>query len=167
MDTQLLDIVLHLLHKRSRTFPPSGAEDRCISRYMSPEDRSKDSFRNAVLKLYTKRRPMSKRICPTQSLASSLLPVPNFAVFWSRSGQLDELREPHFRRELRQQSRLYLSVPAYGSNTVHCLRAYSQRFLLVTQRTTASCAISQSINNIKYFSFLDALLFPMIPNTTG
>jgi len=47
-------------------------------------------------------------------------------------GQLDELLEAHFRRQLMQEP----SQP-YGSNTTHCLRACSQPFLLATQGISA------------------------------
>jgi hypothetical protein len=44
---------------------------------------------------------------------------------YTRGGQLDKLREPHFRRQLRQEPRLYWSSQTYGSNTDHCLRERS------------------------------------------
>jgi len=52
---------------------------------------------------------------------------PNYV--YSRGDQPYELRNPHFRRQLRQKTCLNSSTQTYGSNTIHSLR---ERFLLAT-----------------------------------
>jgi len=42
----------------------------------------------------------------------------------------------------------------YGSNTAHCIRERSQRFLLASQGATACWRIIQSNNKVKYFVFI-------------
>jgi hypothetical protein len=49
--------------------------------------------------------------------------------FETRGGQVDELRESQFTRQITQDACLF-SSQAYGSNIVHCPPARSQRFLL-------------------------------------
>jgi hypothetical protein len=43
-------------------------------------------------------------------------------ILYNRGGQLDELRKPHCRRQLRQEPCLYLSRRTYGTSIAHCLR---------------------------------------------
>ena len=50
----------------------------------------------------------------------------NVLFIYIRGGQPDEHREPHFRRQLRQEPCLYSSSQTYGSNTARCLREISQ-----------------------------------------
>ena len=56
----------------------------------------------------------------------------------------DDLRKLHFRQQLlHQPCRLFKSHSTYGSNTAHCLRELSQRFLLATHGTTFRAVIQK------------------------
>jgi len=72
----------------------------------------------------------------------------------AQGAKQDELLEPHFLGQLRQQPCLHLLTQAYGSNTAHCLGERSQRFLLATQGTTVCWEIQQYIDKIKNHFFL-------------
>ena len=67
----------------------------------------------------------------------------------AQGAKQDELLEPHFRGQLRQQSCLHFLTLAYGRNTAHCLGERSQRFLLAKQGTVICWEIQQSIDKIK------------------
>jgi len=65
----------------------------------------------------------------------------------------DELPEPHFQGQLRQEPCLYFLILAYGSKSAHCLGERSQRLLLATKGTAVCWEIQQSIDNIKNIFF--------------
>jgi hypothetical protein len=52
---------------------------------------------------------------------------------WCRSGELDKLWQPHFRKQVRQVPCLWVSSQTYSSDDAYCLRDCSQCLLLATR----------------------------------
>jgi len=80
----------------------------------------------------------SKRSCFLYQGRSTILTIRNT---YTRSGQLDKIWQPHFRRHLRQERCLNLSRQMYSSNSAHCLRECRQHFLFSTLGTTTHWVI--------------------------
>jgi hypothetical protein len=73
-----------------------------------------------------------RTITASAHFVNTLVKIYGVNYLYNRSDQLDGIREPHFRRQHRQETCFYSPTETYGSNTAHCVRERGQRCLLAT-----------------------------------